>query len=153
MPASNEEYFPPPPSKSQIAIMDLQNRETERLRRKFGMTRAQFVRSAAGMAVGFWAIDAVMMGEYGNYGFAQTAKPDACDLDWDHKKGAESLKNKPGEFVFDVQSHHVDPDCQWRAPNPTPPSFFSAGWPHPRPRGGPRPPRKPARFSPLPEPF
>jgi predicted TIM-barrel fold metal-dependent hydrolase len=135
LPASNEEYFPPPPSKRQIAIMDLQNRETERLRRKFGMTRAQFVRSAAGMAVGFWAIDAVMMGQYGSYGFAQVPKPDACDLDWDGKKGAESLKNKPGEFIFDVQSHHVDPDGQWRATNPAIHAFFAAVWPQAR-QGG-----------------
>jgi uncharacterized protein len=136
LPATNEEYFPPPPTKKQLAIMDLQNRETERLRRKFGMTRAQFVRSAAGMAVGFWAIDAVMMGEYGNYGFAASInKVDACDLEWDHKKGAESLKNRPGEFIFDVQSHHVDPDGQWRATNPAIHAFFAAVWPQAR-QGG-----------------
>jgi uncharacterized protein len=135
LPASNEEYFPPPPSRKQVAIMDLQNRETERLRRKFGMTRAQFVRSAAGMAVGFWAIDAVMAGQYGNYGFAQAPKQDACNLDWDHRKGAESLRNRPGEFIFDVQSHHVDPDGQWRASNPAIHAFFAAVWPQAR-QGG-----------------
>jgi hypothetical protein len=135
MPASNEEYIPPPPTKQQLAIMDLQNREVERLRRKFGMTRAQFVRSAAGMAVGFWAIDAVQMGTYGSYGFAQTSRPDACDLDWDHKKGADSLRNRPGEFIFDVQSHHVDPDGQWRATNPAIHAFFAAVWPQAR-QGG-----------------
>jgi len=81
MPASNEEYFPPPPEKAQIQIMDLANRETERMRRKFGMTRAQFVRTSAAMAIGFWAIDAVQMGKYGNYGFAQGLRPrDAKDL-------------------------------------------------------------------------
>jgi predicted TIM-barrel fold metal-dependent hydrolase len=135
MPASNEEYFPLPPEKAQIQIMDLANRETERLRRKFGMTRAQFVRTSAAMAIGFWAIDAVQMGKYGNYGFAQTGRPDACNLDWDDKKGAESLKNRPGEFVFDVQSHHVDPDGEWRASNPAIHAFFAAVWPQTR-QGG-----------------
>ena len=136
MPASNEEYFPPPPEKQQIQIMDLANRETERWRRKFGMTRAQFVRTSAAMAIGFWAIDTVQMGKYGNYGFAQGVRPrDACDLDWDGKKGAESLRNRPGEFIFDVQSHHVDPDGQWRASNPAIHAFFAAVWPQSR-QGG-----------------
>ena len=33
MPCSNDEYFPPPPTKEQIGIMQLQSREIERYRR------------------------------------------------------------------------------------------------------------------------
>jgi uncharacterized protein len=135
LPASNEEYFPPPPSREQMAIMSLANAETERLRRKFNMTRAQFVRTAAATAIGFWAIDTVRMGKFGNYGFAQVARPDACDLEWDNKKGAESLKNRPGEFIFDVQSHHVDEDGLWRVSNPAIHAFFAAVWPQTREGG------------------
>jgi hypothetical protein len=50
LPCSNEEYLPPPPSQAQRAIMELANAETERLRRKFQMTRSQFVRTAAAMS-------------------------------------------------------------------------------------------------------
>jgi uncharacterized protein len=136
MPASNEEYLPPPPSKEQIAIMHLAERETERYRRKFKMTRGRFVRTAAATAIGFWAIDTVMMGRYGHYGFAQgRRRPDACDLEWDGKKGAESLRNRPGEFIFDVQSHHVDPDGEWRVSNPAIHAFFAAVWPQTREGG------------------
>jgi uncharacterized protein len=135
LPASNEEYFPPPPSREQLAIMSLANAETERMRRKFKMTRAQFVRTAAATAIGFWAIDTVRMGRFGNYGFAQVARPDACDLEWDHRKGAESLKNRPGEFIFDVQSHHVDEDGLWRVTNPSIHAFFAAVWPQTREGG------------------
>jgi hypothetical protein len=135
MPASNEEYLPPPPTKEQIAIMRLAEAETERYRRKFKMTRGQFVRTAAATAIGFWAIDTVMMGRYGHYGFAQGKRPDACDLEWDGKKGAESLKNRRGEFIFDVQSHHVDPDGEWRVSNPAIHAFFAAVWPQSR-QGG-----------------
>ena len=71
MPCSNDEYFPPPPTKQQIAIMELADKETERWRRKFGMTRARFVRTAAATAIGFWAIDVVMGGKFGNYGYAR----------------------------------------------------------------------------------
>jgi uncharacterized protein len=135
LPASNEEYFPPPPTREQLAIMSLANGETERLRRKFGMSRAQFVRTAAATAIGFWAIDTVRMGRFGNYGFAQARRPDACDLEWDHRRGAESLRNRPGEFIFDVQTHHVDPDALWRTLNPALEAFFAAVWPQAREGG------------------
>ena len=47
------------------------------------------MRTAAATAIGFWAIDAVRMGEWGNYGWAHnTATTDACDLEWDGKRGA-----------------------------------------------------------------
>jgi len=67
---SNEEYLPPPPSRAQRAIMELANAETERLRRKFSMTRSEFVRTAAAMSVGFWAIDMVRPGLFGGFGWA-----------------------------------------------------------------------------------
>ncbi|MGH2986242.1 MAG: amidohydrolase family protein [Solirubrobacterales bacterium] len=130
LPCSNEEYLPPPPSGSQLAIMRLANAETERMRSRFGMTRAQFVRTAAATAIGFWAIDVVRMGRFGTYGFAQsTGRPDACDLERDGRKGLDTLRNLPGEFVFDVQSHHVDPDGMWRVTNPAIHAFFAAVWP------------------------
>jgi hypothetical protein len=136
LPCSNEEYFPPPPSQAQLAIMRLANRETERMRRRFGMSRRQFVRTAAATAIGFWAIDMVRMGRLGSYGFAQSSGgPDACDLEWDGRKGLDTLRNLPGEFIFDVQSHHVDPDGMWRVSNPAFHAFFSAVWPQAREGG------------------
>jgi len=133
LPCSNEEYFPPPPSRQQRAIMALANAETERLRSRFRMTRAQFVRTGAATAIGFWAIDVVRMGRFANYGWAAT--PDACDLEWDRRKGLQTLRNLRGEFIFDVQSHHVDPDGLWRVSNPAFESFFSTVWPQAREGG------------------
>ncbi len=137
MPACNEEFFPPPPTREQIGIMHLADQETERYRRLFNMSRAQFVRTAAATAIGFWAIDFVRRGDYGNYGWAhntQTTHP--CDLEWDGKKGLETLKNLPGEFIFDVQSHHVDPDGDWRVTNPAIHAFFNGIWPQASPVTG-----------------
>ena len=37
--------------------------------------------------------------------------------------------NLPGEFIFDVQSHHVDPEGLWRVTNPAIHAFFAAIWP------------------------
>ena len=140
MPCSNEEYFPPPPSRAQKAIMALADRETERWRQKFHMSRGEFVRTAAAMAIGFWAIDAVQMGRYGSYGFAHnTPTTDACDLEWDGKEGMDTLLNLPGEFVFDVQSHHVDPEGIWRVSNPAIHAFFAAVWPQASPVTGGKP--------------
>jgi uncharacterized protein len=131
LPASNEEYIPPPPTAQQIAIMNLQNREVERWRHKFGMSRRRFVRTSAAMAIGFWAIDALSPGEWGSYASANysTETLDACDLMFTDGQGLESVANLPGEFVFDIQSHHVDPTGDWRVTNPAIEAFFAALWP------------------------
>src|SRR5215204_6863021 len=55
LPCSNDEYFPPPPSREQLRIMELASNEAERMRRKFGLSRRAFVRTAAASAIGFWA--------------------------------------------------------------------------------------------------
>ena len=140
MPCSNEEYFPPPPSRERIGIMRLADQEVERWRRKFNMSRREFVRTAAATAIGFWAIDMVRPGLFGNYGWAHnTATTAACDLEWDGRKGLATLRNLPGEFIFDVQSHHVDPDGMWRVTNPAIEAFFVAVWPQASPGTGGRP--------------
>jgi uncharacterized protein len=140
MPCSNEEYFPPPPSRERIGIMRLADQEVERWRRKFNMSRREFVRTAAATAIGFWAIDMVRPGLFGNYGWAHnTATTAACDLEWDGRKGLATLRNLPGEFIFDVQSHHVDPDGMWRVTNPAIEAFFAAIWPQASPGTGGRP--------------
>ena len=133
MPCSNDEYLPLPPNQAQLAIMRLAHRETERMRLRFGMSRRQFVRTAAATMIGFWAIDMVMPGRFGNYGFAQSPQ-DACDLEFGGR-GLETLRNLPGEFIFDVQSHHVDPDGMWRVTNPAVHAFFAAIWPQSREGG------------------
>jgi hypothetical protein len=141
LPASNEEYFPPPPTREQILMMQLADQETERWRRKMGMSRAEFVRTAAAMDIGFWAIDLIRPGIFGSYGALahNTATTDACDLEWAGHKGLETLHNLPGEFVFDVQSHHVDPDGMWRVSNPAIEAFFAGVWPQSSPATGGKP--------------
>jgi predicted TIM-barrel fold metal-dependent hydrolase len=137
MPASNGEYIPPPPTAEQLAIMRLADAETERWRRRFGMSRRTFVRTAAATAIGFWAIDMIGNTRWGNYGYAHnTATTDACDLEWAGRGGLETLDNLEGEFIFDVQSHHVEPDGLWRVTNPAIEAFFAALWPQAGPLGG-----------------
>ncbi len=139
LPASNGEYFPGPATPQQLEIMARADVATEFYRRKFGMSRRRFVRTSTAMAIGFWAIDSVMAGPFGSYGWAHnTETTDACDLEWDGSQGLETLSNLPGEFIFDVQSHHVDPEALWRISNPAFHAFFAAIWPQGSPITGDR---------------
>ena len=47
--------------------------------------------------------------------------------------------NLPGEFVFDIQSHHVDPEGDWRVTNPAMHAFFTGIWPQASPATGDQP--------------
>lgn len=140
MPQSNGEYIPPPPTMRQRAIMQLADAETERMRRRFNMSRRDFVRTAAATAIGFWAIDMVSDRQWGSYAHGHVTDPtDGCDLQYAGATGAMALANLPGEFIFDVQSHHVDPQGLWRWNNPGFQAAFAVLWPQSSALLGPRP--------------
>jgi predicted TIM-barrel fold metal-dependent hydrolase len=126
-PCSNGEFDPGPVTLQQQQVMALAEDATEQARRRFGMTRREFVRTAAAYTIGFWAIDQVMGTQWGSYTASahNTNTWSACDLEWPHAQ----LNNLPGEFIFDVQSHHVDPHGKWRVTNPAIEAFFAAVWP------------------------
>src|SRR4051812_41493269 len=132
MPASNGEFIPPPPTAAQHRIMALQDEAAEDLRRSMGLSRRSFVRSAAAMGLGFWAINQVMPNHFGSYAGANPPGTGACDLEW---PGAQ-LANLPGEFIFDIQSHHIDPEGMWRVNNPGFHVVFMALWEQSGPLGG-----------------
>jgi predicted TIM-barrel fold metal-dependent hydrolase len=127
LPVSNGEFLPERPTPEQLAIMELANQETEAARSAFGMSRREFVRTAAAFSIGVWAINQITgttWGGYNAYGH-NTLTNAACDLENPNAQ----LKNRPGEFIFDVQSHHVDPNGTWRVTNPAIEAFFAAIWP------------------------
>jgi hypothetical protein len=134
MPASNGEFVPPAPTNEQRMIMQLADEETEKARRRFGMSRRDFVRSAAAYGIGLSAINQIMPTVFGSYkvGAHNTETTAACDLEW---PGAQ-LGNLPGEFIFDVQSHHVESDGTWRVTNPSFHAFFAGVWSQAGPLGG-----------------
>src|SRR4029077_3311740 len=118
MPASNGEFIPKEPSQNQLRIMALQNSKIEELRRRFGMSRRDFVRTAAAFSVGVWAVDQVTGGRWGRFSFNPTAAPigpsDACDLE----NPGSQLANLPGEFILDTQGHCLDSAGKWRIAQP-----------------------------------
>ncbi|MGQ0632360.1 MAG: hypothetical protein ACT4P1_15165 [Sporichthyaceae bacterium] len=115
MPASNGEYVPKPPTRQQIQIMKLQDEKIEHYRRRFNMDRRSFVRTAAGYAIGIWAINAVTAGRWGSYAWAADVLP-GPEIDLENP-GAQ-LANLPGEFILDTQGHHLDAAGRWRTENP-----------------------------------
>ncbi len=127
LPCSNGEFLPGDPTPDQLAIMALAEQETEKARRRLNMSRRDFVRSAAAFSIGLWAINQITGTTWGGYtvNAHNTLTNAACDLEF---PGAQ-LHNPPGEFVFDVQSHHVDPNGTWRVTNPAIEAFFAAIWP------------------------
>jgi uncharacterized protein len=142
LPASNGEFIPPPPSEQQLRVMRLQNEKAEEVRQKMGMSRRTFVRSASAIGVGFWALNQVMPGKWGRYlpgaGIGEAAGgpigDDACSLEYPEAQ----LNNLPGEFIFDVQTHHVDSSSTspWRINNPGVHAAFMALWTQSGPLGG-----------------
>jgi len=115
LPASNGEYVPKDPSPAQLRIMALQNEKIEETRRRFGMNRRQFVRTAAAYSIGVWAIDQVTGGKWGRFAFADGTKTTAaCDLE----NPGSQLANLPGEFILDTQGHTLDSNGRWRTENP-----------------------------------
>jgi uncharacterized protein len=134
-PVSNGEYLPGKPTAEQHAIMALQNSKIEEVRRKFNMSRRDFVRTAAAMSIGAWAVGHVTNGRFGRYAFAQEEtgrKQDMCNLEW---PGAQ-LANLPGEFIFDLQTHHLDSGGEWRLRNPRSHLIHAALWAQGGPLGG-----------------
>jgi uncharacterized protein len=135
LPVSNGEYFPGRPTREQRAIMALQDEKIEETRRRFGMSRRDFVRTAAAMSIGAWSIGAITNGRFGRYAFAaeeDSRKQAMCNLEWE---GAQ-LDNLPGEFIFDLQTHHVDSGGDWRLRNPRSQLIYAALWPQAGPLGG-----------------
>ncbi|MGH8998103.1 MAG: hypothetical protein ACRDY7_01785 [Acidimicrobiia bacterium] len=137
LPRSNGEYVPSAPTGQQRLVMRLAEAETERWRRRMGISRREFVRTSAALAIGFWAVDALGSTRFGSYARGATGgSVDACDLEWAGRQGLETVGPLPGEVIFDVQSHHVDPDGLWRVTNPSMHAFFATVWPQARPGSG-----------------
>ena len=134
MPASNGEFIPRRPRAEQFRIMRLQDSAAEELRRRMGLSRRSFVRSAAAYgarALGDLAGDAQRVGLP-----TRSANPPgtgACDLEWPGRAAGQ-----PARRVH--LRHPVPPRRPGRhvAGRPTPASTpcFMALWEQSGPLGG-----------------
>src|SRR5688572_13386150 len=83
LPASNGEFIPRRATARERAIMGLQDEAAELVRRRLGLNRREFVRTAAAYGLGLWAIDQLSPGRFGRYAWATGGRtPAACDLEF-----------------------------------------------------------------------
>lgn len=102
---SNEEYDPPAQTARQAQVEHRLLETAGALGRRLGMGRREFLRTSCGMAAAFAAMNTV---------FGDFFRVEAAEL-------TEPLAGDPTKyFVFDVQTHHVDP----RRHAPTPDQDF-----------------------------
>jgi hypothetical protein len=102
---SNGEWCPRPPSARQRAAARLLAEEAERRARRLGITRREFLRTAAGTATAFWVLNTVHGLPQQGGAAPLPVTPEQCD---DPEAAGELFA--ADYFVMDVQLHHVDLD-------------------------------------------
>ena len=103
VPVSNGEWTPLPARPQQLLAAKLIAEETEKRARRHGMTRAQFLRTAAGTATAFMVLNKVWGLDQSGGAAAMPITAAQCD---DLDAARELLDKKL--FIVDVQTHHVD---------------------------------------------
>jgi len=104
---SNEEYDPPAQTPAQRRVESLLLETAGALGKRLGLGRREFLRTSCGMAAAFAAMNTV---------FGRYFRVEAAELTEAGATAADPTKY----FVFDVQTHHVDP----RRNAPTPDQDF-----------------------------
>ena len=94
--ASNEEFVPPAQLPEQKAVEERLRDLSDRNARALGMDRRHFLRTKAGMATAFIAMNEVF-GDFFEVSKAEAKEPEAFEEKW-----------PKDQFVFDIQTHHVD---------------------------------------------
>jgi predicted TIM-barrel fold metal-dependent hydrolase len=110
-PVSNGEVMPPPASPRLRAAIDEAWKAVEENARRTGRSRRDFLQGASAVATVMLAANRAYAGSQPGGSFAVTA-----DMALD-EAAAQSVLAGP-EFVFDVQTHHVNPDRDFLTANP-----------------------------------
>lgn len=98
---SNEEFVPPPQSPQEKQVEARLAEITERNARRLGMGRREFLSSVCGMAASLLAMNEVF-GPYYAVTAAEIEDPKAFEEKW-----------PKDQFIFDIQTHHVDLSAKW----------------------------------------
>ena len=99
--ASNEEFIPPPQSVQQKEVEFRALEIAEKQGKRRGLSRRDFLRTGSGMAAGIAALNMVF--------------GDCYEVKAEEYEDPEALQEKwpKDQFIFDVQTHHVDVDMDW----------------------------------------
>lgn len=104
--ASNEEFIPPPQSRQQKQYERRLKSLSGQAAKKQGMKRRDFLRTGSGMAAAMVALNEV---------FGRCYDVNAAEVE-DQRAFAE--KWPKNQFIFDVQTHHVDVSRRWYEDTP-----------------------------------
>jgi hypothetical protein len=99
--SSNEEFIPPPQTPEQKEVEARLADLSDRTARAQGLSRRDFLRSGSGMAAALFAMNQVF-GDCFEVSAEEVRDPKAFE---------ESRPKK--QFIFDVQTHHVDISHKW----------------------------------------
>jgi uncharacterized protein len=99
--ASNEEFVPEPQTAQQKAVQERVRELSDTNGRALGMDRRHFLRTKAGMAAALLAMNDVF-GDFFDVSKAEAKEPGAFEEKW-----------PKDQFVFDIQTHHVDVSRKW----------------------------------------
>jgi uncharacterized protein len=109
--ASNGEYAPLPLTPPIRRAKAIAHEWASRWSQKLGISRRSFLTSTCGAAATLLAIDRAFAEEGQPAGGTYAIDPEAVA---DEALATSILGGK--EFIFDVQTHHVDPKGPWRSP-------------------------------------
>jgi predicted TIM-barrel fold metal-dependent hydrolase len=101
--ASNEEWCPRPPNERQTLAARIFVDEVDQRARRLGITRRQFLGTAAATATAFWALN-----QAHGLPSAGTSAPLPVTKDQGHDSQAAADLFRLNCFIMDVQLHHVD---------------------------------------------
>jgi predicted TIM-barrel fold metal-dependent hydrolase len=104
--ASNEEFVPPPQSVAQLKYEARLAEISDRAARRQGLDRRRFLKTGSGMAAALLALNDV----FGPCFDVQAAEAD--------DQAAFEERWPKQQFIFDVQTHHVDVARQWYDQSP-----------------------------------
>jgi predicted TIM-barrel fold metal-dependent hydrolase len=110
---SNEEFIPPPQTPQQKEYEARLAEISDRNARRLGLSRRDFLRGGTGMAAALLALNQV---------FGPCFEVSAADAE--DKKAFEEKWPKD-QFVFDIQTHHVDISRKWYDDTPSGKAFLS----------------------------
>src|SRR5499427_1248885 len=99
--ASNEEFIPPPQSPEQKEYEARLAALSERAAKRQGLSRRDFLRTGSGIAAALLALNEVF-GKCYEVSAAEAFDQDAFKEKWPKE-----------QFIFDVQTHHVDISKKW----------------------------------------
>lgn len=123
--ASNGEFVPKARTRKHLEAEALAHEMAEDIARRRGIDRRRFLQGAGGLAVTLAAINIAGCDDEDRRNLPEGVDAGATfDVPTDADPDEVCAKLEGDEFIFDVQTHHVDPEGPWVRESPATAQFF-----------------------------